>query len=165
MSYEVIEKNEYGVLVRNTTDNGDCNFCKYKKQNLYTSVCINRYECTDESYYLTDSEAAKLEPEQIFKDNLSEIDSIFNSDIDTTENKKLTANEFVIETRKLLLDISERTEFSKEWLTISDIDLEFGLSRKVIDGFRKKGLKSNQKTANGKILIRRTELEKFITKK
>ena len=72
---------------------------------------------------------------------------------------------FVIETRKLLLDISERTEFSKEWLTISDIKLEFGLSRKVIDGFRKKGLKSNQKTTNGKILIRRTELEKFITKK
>lgn len=72
---------------------------------------------------------------------------------------------FVIETRKLLLDISERTEFTKEWLSISDIEMEFGLSRKVIDGFRKKGLKSNQKTANGKILIRRTELEKFITKK
>lgn len=72
---------------------------------------------------------------------------------------------FVIETRKLLLDISERTEFAKEWLSISDIENEFGLSRKVIDGFRKKGLKSSQKTANGKILIRRSELEKFITKK
>ena len=72
---------------------------------------------------------------------------------------------FVIETRKLLLDISERTEFNKEWLSISDIEIEFGLSRKVIDSFRKKGLKSNQKTANGKILIRRSELEKFLTKK
>lgn len=63
MEYEVIEKNEYGVLVKNTTDNGDCQFCKYKKQNLYISVCMKRHECTDDSYYLTDSEAAKLETE------------------------------------------------------------------------------------------------------
>lgn len=70
-----------------------------------------------------------------------------------------------IETRKLLTDLSERPEFNKEWLSIADIDTEFGLSRKIIDGFRKKGLKSNQKKVNGKILIRRTDLEKFLTKK
>ncbi|WP_276378921.1 hypothetical protein [Flavobacterium sp. H4147] len=71
----------------------------------------------------------------------------------------------VIETRKLLLDLSNRTEFNKEWLSISDIESEFGLSRKMIDGYRKKGLKNNQKNPNGKILIRRSELEKFLLKK
>ncbi|MFN3967754.1 hypothetical protein [Flavobacterium sp.] len=72
---------------------------------------------------------------------------------------------FVVETRKLLTDLSERPEFTKEWLSVADIKTEFGLSRKIIDGFRKKGLKVNQKTVSGKILIRRRELEKFITKK
>lgn len=72
---------------------------------------------------------------------------------------------FVIETRKLLVEYSNRPEFNKEWLSISDIETEFGLSRKIIDGYRKRGLKSNQKKTNGKILIRRSELEKFITKK
>jgi hypothetical protein len=71
----------------------------------------------------------------------------------------------VIETRKLLLDLSNRSEFNKEWLSISDIESEFGLSRKMIDGYRKKGLKINQKNPNGKILIRRSELEKFLLKK
>lgn len=70
-----------------------------------------------------------------------------------------------IETRKLVLELSDRPEFNKEWLSISDIETEFGLSRKIIDGYRKKGLKSNQKSVNGKILIRRTDLEKFIQKK
>lgn len=72
---------------------------------------------------------------------------------------------FVIETRKLLIDLSERPEFTKEWLSVADIKTEFGLSRKIIDGFRKKGLKVNQKTISGKILIRRKELEKFLIKK
>ncbi|WP_294962695.1 hypothetical protein [uncultured Flavobacterium sp.] len=71
----------------------------------------------------------------------------------------------VIETRKLLLELSDRPEFNKEWLSISDIETEFGLSRKIIDGYRKKGLKVNQKIQNGKILIKRIELEKFIAKK
>ncbi|WP_163409010.1 hypothetical protein [Flavobacterium ajazii] len=71
----------------------------------------------------------------------------------------------VFETRRLLLDLSNRTEFNKEWLSISDIETEFRLSRKIIDGYRKKGLKTNQKNRNGKILIRRSELEKFLLKK
>jgi len=70
-----------------------------------------------------------------------------------------------IETRKLLLDYSDRPEFKKDWRSISDIEAEFGLSRKIIDTFRKKGLKSNQKNVNGKILIKRDDLEKFIVKK
>lgn len=71
----------------------------------------------------------------------------------------------IIDTRKLLLDLSNRTEFNKEWLSISEIESVFGLSRKMIDGYRKRGLKINQKNPNGKILIRRSDLEKFIQKK
>jgi len=70
-----------------------------------------------------------------------------------------------IQTRKLLLDYSDRPEFKKDWLSISDIETEFGLSRKIIDCYRKKGLKTNQKNVNGKILIKREDLEKFILKK
>ncbi|OWP84701.1 hypothetical protein BWK59_04040 [Flavobacterium davisii] len=70
----------------------------------------------------------------------------------------------VIQTKKLLMELSNRPEFNKEWMTISDVEVEFGLSRKIIDGFRKKGLKTNQTTRNGKILIRRSELEKYLTK-
>ena len=82
-------------------------------------------------------------------------------------DKKIYSNlvKLVIETRKLLTDLSDRPEFNKEWLSISDVENEYGISRKIIDGFRKKGLKDNQKIANGKILIRRSELEKFLTKK
>lgn len=72
---------------------------------------------------------------------------------------------FVIETRKLLLDISERPEFAIQWLSVKDLEIEFGITRKVFDGYRKKGLKVIQKKQNGGILIRRCELEKFLTKK
>lgn len=72
---------------------------------------------------------------------------------------------FVIETRKLLLDISERPEFAKEWLSVKNLETEFGITRKVYEGYRKNGLKVIQKKQNGGILIRRSELEKFLTKK
>jgi hypothetical protein len=72
---------------------------------------------------------------------------------------------FVIETRKLLLDISERPEFAKEWLSVKDLETEFGITRKVFEGYRKNGLKVIQKKQNGGIKIRRCELEKFLTKK
>lgn len=71
----------------------------------------------------------------------------------------------VIETRKLLLELSERPEFNKEWMSITDVESEFGLTRKVIGGYRDRGLKVNQKKVGGKILIRRNDLEKFILKK
>ena len=56
--YEIIEKNQYGVLVKNTTNYGDCFFCKYE-----ITQCNNRYKCINDSYYLPDSEAEKLESE------------------------------------------------------------------------------------------------------
>lgn len=71
----------------------------------------------------------------------------------------------VTKINKILTDLSQRGEFNKEWLSISDIETEYGLSRKIIDGYRKKGLKYTQNKRNGKILIRRSDLEKFITKK
>ena len=58
MSYEIIEKNQYGVLVKNTTNYGDCFFCKYE-----ITQCNNRYKCINDSYYIPDSEAEKLESE------------------------------------------------------------------------------------------------------
>ena len=70
-----------------------------------------------------------------------------------------------IQTRKLLMDISERPEFNKEWLSINDIETEYKLSRKIIDSFRRKGLKFHQKVPNGKILVKRRELEKYLEKK
>lgn len=71
----------------------------------------------------------------------------------------------IIKINKRLTDLSERPEYNKDYLSISDIETEFGLSRKIIDGYRKKGLKYTQKTPNGKILIMRSDLEKFIAKK
>lgn len=71
----------------------------------------------------------------------------------------------VIQTKKLLMELSNRPEFNKEWMTVKDLETEFGITRKVFDGYRKKGLKVIQKTQNGGILIRRSELEKFLTKK
>ena len=56
--YEIIEKNQYGVLVKNTTNYGDCFFCKYE-----ITQCNNRYKCINDSYYIPDSEAGKLESE------------------------------------------------------------------------------------------------------
>ena len=56
--YEIIEKNQYGVLVKNKTNYGDCFFCKYE-----ITQCNNRYKCINDSYYLPDQEAEKLESE------------------------------------------------------------------------------------------------------
>ena len=76
------------------------------------------------------------------------------------------------ETRKMLRELSEKLEidiqkpeFEKEWLSIKDIEAEFGLSRKKIMKFEKEGLELIRKTRNGGIIIRRTELIKFLTKK
>lgn len=70
-----------------------------------------------------------------------------------------------IQTRKLLIELSERPEYNKEWLSITEVESEFGLTRKIIGGYRARGLKVNQKKVGGKILIKRTDLEKFILKK
>ena len=76
------------------------------------------------------------------------------------------------ETRKMLRELSEKLEidiqkpeFEKEWLSIKEIEAEFGLSRKKNMNFEKEGLELIRKTRNGSIIIRRTKLIKFLTKK
>ena len=59
MSYKVIEKNEYGIRVRNYSEFRDCDICKYHQEK---STC-KRIECAPDSYYLPDSEVEKLESE------------------------------------------------------------------------------------------------------
>ena len=59
MNYKVIEKNEFGIRVRNYSEMSDCNLCK----NVAEKNICNRIECAPNSYYLPDSEVEKLESE------------------------------------------------------------------------------------------------------
>ena len=60
--YEIIEKNKYGVLVRKMKSiPTECEKCKYTGRAVTLQPCKS---CkTDNSYFLTDQEAAKLETE------------------------------------------------------------------------------------------------------
>ena len=66
MSYKVIEKNEYGVLVVDNDKHksmGDiCSQCKY-----FDNCNSEWMECIINTYYLPDSEAEKLEAENDLK--------------------------------------------------------------------------------------------------
>lgn len=72
---------------------------------------------------------------------------------------------FVFKANKKLDDLIEMPEYNKDWLTVKEVYDVFGLSRKMLQGYKKRGLKFNQKIINGKILIKRSELEKLIVKK
>ena len=66
MSYKVIEKNEYGVLVidndKHKSMSDICSQCKY------CDICNDEWmECIINTYYLPDSEAEKLELENDLK--------------------------------------------------------------------------------------------------
>lgn len=52
--YEIIEKNDFGYLVKNTTTIEDKQLCKYDCDVCESIRCSNGY------YYLTDKEAEKL---------------------------------------------------------------------------------------------------------
>lgn len=89
-------------------------------------------------------------------------------------NRSVYSNlvKIVISTNKLLKKLEERTNtdiqkpnFEKEWLSIEEVSNEFGLSRKIVMGYEKKGMKIIRKKVNGRIIIRRSELVKFLTKK
>ena len=60
MSYEIIERNDLGIRVRNNTEFHDCQICKYSAPR---GTCKLWHRCVKNSYYLTDQEAAKLETE------------------------------------------------------------------------------------------------------
>ena len=63
MGSKIIEKNEYGIRVRNYSGIRDCNLCKYVVEK---STC-KRSECAPNSYYLPDSEVERLESENDLK--------------------------------------------------------------------------------------------------
>ena len=62
MSYEIIEINQYGVLVKKIKSiPAECEKCKYTGIEAILEPCKR---CkTDNSYYLTDQEATKIETE------------------------------------------------------------------------------------------------------
>ena len=72
---------------------------------------------------------------------------------------------FVFKANKKLDDLLEMPEYNKDWLTVKEVEVVFGLSRKMLMPYKKRGVKFNQKTKNGKILIKKSELEKLIVKK
>ncbi|WP_028122348.1 helix-turn-helix transcriptional regulator [Epilithonimonas tenax] len=53
---------------------------------------------------------------------------------------------------------------NKEILTVKEVEEKYGISRSTIDRYRKKGLKTNQPTKNGKVYINVSELQKFLKK-
>lgn len=75
------------------------------------------------------------------------------------ENQKLKKRLKYLE--KILI---EKSDF-KEVLTPKEIELEFGISRKTLSRYRSEGLKILQPKRNGKILVKRIEIEKFLNSK
>ena len=75
------------------------------------------------------------------------------------ENKKLKKRIKKIE--EILFEMSN----FREVLTPKEIELEYGISRKTLSRYRSEGLKLIQPKRNGKILEKRTEIEKFLNSK
>ena len=73
--YEIIEKNKYGVLVDQLSNPSvlACTPCKYSKtKSLNEEPCLS---CNCDGYYLSDSEAEKLESEQIIVQDFFKVKS------------------------------------------------------------------------------------------
>ena len=99
MSYKVIEKNEYGIRVRNYSGIRDCNLCK----NVVEKSTCNRSECAPNSYYLPDSEAEKLELENDLK---AENEALIKFLEDNIERYKNTENHYKMVAKKRSSDIN-----------------------------------------------------------
>lgn len=52
------------------------------------------------------------------------MDDLFNSNIDATENKKLTNSEFVSETRKILSKIDKELQTANTWVRVTEEEYE-----------------------------------------
>lgn len=109
MSYEVIEKNEYGVLVKNTKEESDCELCEHSKKELLITLCIKKHGCVDYSYYITDKESAKLETENQ-KPLADEIINIQKDKINMLEETL----EKIIDSQKELIDLQIENKQLKE---------------------------------------------------
>ena len=119
MSYKIIEKNEYGIRVRNYSGIRDCNLCKYVVEK---STC-KRSECAPNSYYLPDSEVERLESENQLM-NTTIDDLYIESKCYFEVKKKLddTQKELIdlqIENKQLKERITE-LEGENEWISVED---------------------------------------------
>lgn len=75
------------------------------------------------------------------------------------ENKKL---------KRQILDLQEiifQTCRIKEYLTVNEVCEIFKISRRTFDRYRSEGLKTLQPKKNGKRLIRKIDIENFLTKR
>lgn len=133
--YEIIEKNQYGLLVKNTTNYGDCFFCKYE-----ITQCNNRYKCINDSYYLPDSEAEKLESENQLM-NTTIDDLYIESKCYFEVKKKLD------DTQKELIDLRVELRVEKE-------------KSKALEEYSR-GLELKVKELEGTIENNITEVSKF----
>ena len=82
MGSKIIEKNEFGIRVRNYSGIPDCNLCK----NVVEKSTCKRSECAPNSYYLPDSEAEKLELENDLKAENEALESRIKEMEKTIEN-------------------------------------------------------------------------------
>ena len=119
MSYKVIEKNEYGIRVRNYSGYSDCSLCKYHEE---IAKC-KRLECAPNSYYLPDSEVDKLESENQLM-NTTIDDLYIESKCYFEVKKKLddTQKELIdlqIENKQLKERITE-LEGENEWISVEN---------------------------------------------
>ena len=99
MSYKVIEKNKFGIRVRNYSGIPDCNLCKYVVEK---STC-KRSECAPNSYYLPDSEVERLEFEANLKTKNEELIKFLEDNIERYKN---TENHYKMVAKKRSSDIN-----------------------------------------------------------
>lgn len=103
MSYKIIEKNEFGIRVRNYSEIPDCKLCKNHSEK---NTC-NRSECAPNSYYLPDSEVERLESENHLM-NTTIDDLYIESKCYFEVKKKLD------DTQKELIDLQNENKQLKE---------------------------------------------------
>lgn len=70
---------------------------------------------------------------------------------------------YTIKKLKALQKLIEESQ-QKDWLTVNEVIEDFNISRKTFDRLRVKGLKVSQPKRNGKILVERNELVKFLNR-
>lgn len=129
-SYKVIEKNEYGVKVKNTTGYWDCYLCNYDKK----SCGLDMSKCNFKQYYLPDSEAEKLESEKQ-KPLADEIIIIQKDKIKMLEDTL----EKVIETLKEYLFVESNTSLLIDPNKINTSVFQFHKNGNVILEFKANG--------------------------
>ena len=126
--YEIIEKNEYGVLVREKSI-FNCRKCKYSGDKEHS--CLKRCDSDMYGYYLTDQEAAKLETEltpETFTINDMYVESKLLFDCQD-ELKSLQIENKQLKDRIEELESEKSTELEIEMDDIYGIDIPIEITR------------------------------------